>query len=76
VKRTLDIEEQTLRLAENEAARRGITVSAFVEAALQCYAAADRSVESDAGTIPTHRLGQPKVDVADRQALHRAMDAE
>ena len=72
-KTTLILPDQLMRELKRRAAARGQTLSAVVEEALRKgLAPAERDV--DVAPLPTHRMGRPRVDVADRDALQRAME--
>ena len=72
-KTTLILPDQLMRELKRRAAARGETLSTVVEEALRKgLAPAERS--ADVAPLPTHRMGSPRVDVADRDALQRAME--
>jgi plasmid stability protein len=73
IRTTLILPDQLMRELKRRAAARGETLSAVVEEALRKgLAPVERS--ADLTPLPTHRMGRPKVDVADRDALQRAME--
>jgi hypothetical protein len=73
VRTTLIVSDQLMRELKRRAAARGQTLSAVVEEALRKgLAPSERDV--DVAPLPTHRMGRPRVDVADRDALQRAME--
>ena len=73
IRTTLILPDQLMRELKRRAAARGQTLSAVVEEALRKgLAPAER--RADLAPLPTHRMGRPKVDVADRDALQRAME--
>ena len=66
------------RLRE-EAARRGITMSALVEAGLRRVLAEPASSEAsptELPPLPSWNGGEELVDISDRDALYRAMEEE
>ena len=76
MKTTLNIDDTLMKLLREEAARRGTTMSALVEAGL-------RRVLDDAPPppdvlppLPTWNGGVAYVDVADREALGAVLDDE
>ena len=75
MKTTLDIDPALMRRARDEAARRGMTVSDLVAAGLAQMLEAETPAKDEAlPPLPTwHGGGPPLVDVADREALERAM---
>ena len=75
----LNIDDTLLRRLHDEAARQRTAVSALLEAGLR-RGLAER-VPADAGSdalkpLPTWRGGEPRVDIADRDALYRLMEEE
>jgi hypothetical protein len=75
MKTTLVIDDGVLAKLGREAAREGKTISELVEAALRLFL--ERRPASVAlPPLPTFKLGQPKVDLADRDALYRAMEED
>jgi hypothetical protein len=73
MKTTLIIPDHLVRELKRRAARRGQTLSAVVAEVLRQGLEAP-PVEGELTPLPTYRMGRPKVDVADRDALYRAMD--
>jgi hypothetical protein len=72
MKTTLIIPDTLMRELKRRAALRGETLSAVVAEALRRGLA-----EPPAGKLPplpVHHMGRPVVDVADRDALYRAME--
>lgn len=69
---TLVLPDHLMRTIKRRAAERGTTLSQVVAEALT------RGLEAapvpDLPPLPTHRMGRPRVDVADRNALYDAMD--
>ena len=72
MKTTLMIPDNLVRTIKLRAAERGTTLSQIVAEALA------RGLEvtptPDQVPLPTHRMGKPRVDVADRNALYDAME--
>lgn len=72
MKTTLMIPDNLVRTIKRRAAERGTTLSQIVAEALA------RGLEAaptpDLAPLPTHRMGKPRVDVADRNALYDAME--
>ncbi len=72
MKTTLVLPDNLVRTLKRRAAERGTTLSQIVAEALT------RGLETapalDLPRLPTHRMGKPRVDVADRNALYDAMD--
>lgn len=74
---TLTIDDAILRELREEAARRGTTMSALVEAGVRRILAERPATEPDEPPpLPTWSGGKPLVDVADRKALYEVIDAE
>lgn len=73
MKTTLLIPDHLVRALKQRAARRGETLSAVVAEVLRRGLAEPKGV-ADLPPLPTHRMGRPAVDVADRDALYRAME--
>ncbi len=73
MKTTLDIDDTVVAQLKRESARQGRTMSDLVETALRELFRARKQ----AGTLPplpTFHGGGARVDVADRDALYRAME--
>jgi hypothetical protein len=74
MKTTLIIDDTVMARLRDEAARRGMTMSSLVEAALRLLL--DKRPEpSDARPLPSWDSGGAYVDIADREALYQAMEA-
>lgn len=74
---TLVIDDQVMKRVKQEAARREITISALVEAALRAHLdGPERAGTSppDPVRLTTLDLGAPLVDVSDREALYQTME--
>jgi hypothetical protein len=67
------IDDTVLRRLRREAARQGRTISELVEAALRQFLAA-RPARRSLPDLPGFDSGGAYVDVADRDALNRAME--
>ena len=79
MKTTLNIADSVMQRLREEAARRGTTMTALVEAGLRRVLA--ESSQSDARTaklapLPTWNGGEELIDLSDRDALYRAMEEE
>ena len=74
---TLTIDDAILRELREEAARRGTTMSALVEAGVRRILSERPATEaSEPPPLPTWNSGGALVDVADREALYEVIDAE
>ena len=79
MKTTLNIDETVMQQLREEAARRGTTMSALVEAGLRRIFTV---IESSGGQpdalppLPTWESGGFRVDIANREELYRRMDEE
>ena len=79
MKTTLNIDETVMRQLKEEAARRGTTMSALVEAGLRRILAApslSKSTPDVSRRLPTWDSGGFRVDVANREELYRILDEE
>lgn len=72
MKTTLVIDDGVLRRLKVEAARRRCTISSLVEAALRRFLEKGEKL-AKLPPLPTFSSGGALVDVADRDALDRAM---
>ena len=71
VRTTLIVSEELMRELKRLAGVHGKTLSAVVEETLRRgLAPADR----DLAPLPTHRMGRPRVDVADRNTVRGVME--
>ena len=78
MKTTLNIDDSVMRRLREEAARRGTTMSALVEAGLRrvlTASAADERLEA-LPPLPSWDSGGQLVDIANREELYRAMEEE
>lgn len=73
MKTTLILPDHVVRELKRRAAQRGETLSAVVAEVLR-RGLAQRDVPAELPPLPTHRMGRPLVDIADRDALYRAME--
>jgi plasmid stability protein len=73
MKTTLNIDDSVMKRLKQEAARQGRTMSELVETALRALFRARRG-HPDLAPLPTFKSGGHLVDVADRDALYRAME--
>ena len=79
MKTTLNIPDPVMRKLKAEAARRGTTMSALVEAGLRHVLAQPESGKKASPRVPnlpSWNSGGFRVDVADRDALYRLMEEE
>ena len=74
MKTTLILPDNLVRTIKRRAAERGTTLSQVVAEALTRGLEAAPTI--DLPPLPTHRMGKPKVDVADRNALYDAMEGD
>lgn len=73
MKTTLVIDDSVMARVREEAARRGTTISAMVEAALRLLLNTKRH-RGSSSALPVFDLGGSMVDIADREALYHAME--
>ena len=75
---TLDIDEGVMRRLREEASRRGVTAAALAESALRRVldAPAEAPSPPDGLPLPSWPMGQPLVDIADREALYEVLDRD
>ena len=77
MKTTLNIDETVTHRLREEAARRGTTMSALVEAGLRRVLAESGSLggpRDDPPPLPVWKSGGFKVDIANREELYRILD--
>ena len=72
MKTTLVLPDHLVRTIRRRAAERGTTLSQVVAEALT--RGLEAAPAADFAPLPTHRMGKPRVDVADRNALYDAME--
>lgn len=70
---TLIIPDHLMRQLKRRAARCGETLSSVVAEVVRRGLEAPR-IDADLTPLPTHPMGRSRVDVADRDALYRAME--
>ena len=73
MKTTLNINDTVMTQLKREAARQGRTMSELVEMALRLLFRSQRK-RRDLPPLPTFHSGGTLVDVADRDAVYRAME--
>jgi hypothetical protein len=73
MKTTLNIDHTVMARLKREAARQGRTMSELVETALRLLFQSQKS-RRRLPPLPTFRGGGHLVDIADRDALYRAME--
>jgi hypothetical protein len=73
MKTTLIIPDRIFRELKRLAAKRGETLSATVAECLR-RGLQEPEAPPELTPLPVYRMGRPKVDVADRDALYRAME--
>ena len=75
MKISLDIDDSAVRRLRAEAARRGTTMSALVEAGLRCVLTGPNggAAKDPLPPLPTWRGGEPLVDIVSRQSLYMVM---
>lgn len=78
MKTTLNVDDQVLRRAKERAARDGVTLTRFVESALQVKLMAPRRKRPGFNLELTTVKGKrpPNVNVSDRDALYDVIDRE
>lgn len=73
MKTTLQIDDSVMARLRRESARTGKTMSELVETALRLLLQA-RPGDVGLTPLPSFKSGGPLVDIADREALYRAME--
>jgi hypothetical protein len=76
MKTTLHIDDTVMRRLREEAARRGTTISALVEAALRQLLEVKAHDGDELPPLPSFDSGGSYVDLADRDALYRLMGGD
>ena len=75
MKTTLNIDATVMKELKREAARRGCTMSDLVESALRLQLRPKKPA-AELPPLPSFSMGEELVDVANREALYRAMEEE
>jgi hypothetical protein len=73
MKTTLNIDEQVMARLKRESVRTGRTMSELVETALRRLLQSKRDAP-ELPPLPSFNSGGALVDIADREALYRAME--
>jgi hypothetical protein len=73
MKTTLVIDDGVMARLKRESARTGRTMSEIVETALRRFLQA-RPAQVELSPLPSFKSGGALVDIADREALYRAME--
>lgn len=73
MKTTLNIDDTVMAELKREAARQGRTMSDLVETALRLLLHSQRK-RASVRVLPRFRSGGTLVDIANREALYRAME--
>jgi hypothetical protein len=76
MKTTWEIDDGVMLALKREAALQGKTMSELVEAAIRQYLRAIAKPQKPLRPLPKHDFGGELVDIADRDALYRAMEEE
>lgn len=74
MKTTLNIDDTVMQRLREEAARQGRTMSELVEAGLRRILSESEAAAAPLPKLPHWRSHGARVDVADREALHQAME--
>ena len=78
-KTTLNLDEEVMARLKAEAIRRKTTMGALVEAGIRRILGegeAPAPVAGDLPPLPVYNMGEPLVDIADREALYEVLDRE
>jgi len=75
MKTTLNIDDGVMTRLRREAVRQGRTMGELVEMALRLFLQT-QSEQADVRPLPTFKSGGHLVDIADREALYRAMEED
>lgn len=76
MKTTLNIDDGVMKRLREEAARQGRTMSELVEAGLRRVLFESETTNKPLPRLPRWHSGGTRVDVADREALYRAMEED
>ena len=74
MKTTLIIDDSIMKRLKQERIRQGRTISELVESALRLFLQRKAPNPSKLAPLPTFDSGGALVDIADRDALYRAME--
>ena len=78
-KTTINIEDAIMERLKGEAVRRKTTMTALIEAGIRHVLAEGEKPVPGSGELPplpSYDMGEPLVDVADREALYEVLDRE
>lgn len=78
-KTTINIEDAIMERLKEEAVRRKTTMGALVEAGIRRILAEGETpapAKGELPPLPTYDMGEPLVDIADREALYEVLDRE
>lgn len=78
-KTTINIEDAIMERLKEEAASRNTTMTALIKAGIQGILAEGTAPGPGAAELPplpVHDMGEPLVDITDREALDEALDRE
>ena len=75
MKTTLIIDDGVMTRLREEAARQGRTISELVDASLRLMLF-QKPAAIELPPLPTFKMGRPRVDLANRDALYDAMEKE
>jgi hypothetical protein len=75
MKTTLIIDDDVMTRLKAEAVRQGRTISELVEAAIRSFLEPKRR-EKKLKPLPSFDMGEPLVDISDREALYEILDRD
>ena len=75
MKTTLIIDDGIMRHLKQEAARQRQTISYLVESALRNFLSPSSNKKLKLPPLPSWNMGEPLVDIADRDALYEVMES-
>lgn len=78
-KTTINIEDAIMERLKEEAARRKTTMTALIEAGIRHVLAEGENpvtARDELPPLPVANMGEPLVDIADREALYEVLDRE
>ena len=76
MKTTLNIDDGVMQRLREESARRGVTMSALVEAALRRILDEKAAKPTELPPLPSWNMGKPLVDYSNREELYRVLHEE